>query len=81
MKKLTIFLIMVGCFLGSCKKGYLDINSDPNNPTSVPPTVILSNILIGTAFTNANDLNRATSVLVQHTAGVANQVQQYDIFI
>jgi len=80
MKKLTIFLIASSFILGSCKKHFLDINDNPNNPTSVPPSAILSNILIGAAFTNANDLNRATSVLVQHTAGVANQVQQYDIF-
>lgn len=80
MKKLAIFLITIGCVLGSCKKGFLNINDNPNSPTAVPPSAILPNILIGTAFTNANDLNRAASVLVQHTAGVANQVQQYDIF-
>lgn len=80
MKKLSVILIMGALGLTSCKKGFLDVNSTPNNPTSVPPTVILSNVEVAAAFANGNDLNRAASVLVQHTAGVANQVQAYDIF-
>ena len=50
------------------------MNSTPNNPTSVPPSVILPNTTIAIAFANGNDLNRAASVLVQHMAGIANQV-------
>jgi Starch-binding associating with outer membrane len=80
MKKVQIILIFFALGLASCKKGFLDVNSTPNLPTAVPPSVILPNISIATAFANANDLNRAASVLVQHTAGVGNQVQSYDIF-
>jgi hypothetical protein len=80
MKKVSIIFMVLAVGLASCKKGFLNVNSTPNNPTVVPPTVILPNITIATAFANANDLNRAASVLVQHTAGVANQVAGYDVF-
>ncbi|MEO7483221.1 MAG: SusD/RagB family nutrient-binding outer membrane lipoprotein [Ferruginibacter sp.] len=80
MKKISIILFASSLIFSGCKKGFLDINSTPNNPTSVPPSVILPNTTIAIAFANGNDLNRAASVLVQHTAGIANQVQAYDIF-
>ncbi|MGE5106164.1 MAG: SusD/RagB family nutrient-binding outer membrane lipoprotein, partial [Sphingobacteriales bacterium] len=57
-----------------------DVNSTPNNPLTVPPSAILPNTTIAMAFANANDLNRATSAIVQHIAGVANQTQAYDIY-
>lgn len=80
MKKLIILISILSAGLLSCKKGFLDVNSTPNNPTAVPPIVILPNTTIAIAFANGNDLNRAASVLAQHTAGVANQVAAYDIF-
>lgn len=79
MKKISILILIVAAFT-ACSKDYLDVNSTPNNPTTVPPSTILPNTTIGMAFANANDLNRAASVLVQHTAGVANQVAAYDVF-
>jgi hypothetical protein len=79
MKKIA-FLIIIAAVFASCSKNYLDVNSTPNNPTAVPPSTILPNTTIGMAFANGNDLNRAASVLVQHTAGVANQVATYDVF-
>ena len=80
MKKIAILFIISAFGLASCKKGFLDVNSNPNSPTVVPVSTMLPNTTIGMAFANANDLNRAASVLIQHTAGVANQVLQYDIF-
>ena len=80
MKKISIILIAATLGFASCKKGFLDVNTSPNSPTSVPVSTMLPNTTIAMAFANANDLNRAASVLIQHTAGVANQVQQYDIF-
>ena len=80
MKKLSIILIAVSLGIVSCKKGFLDVNQTPNNPLAVPPSVLLTNTTIGMAFANSNELNRAASVLVQHVAGVANQVLVYDVF-
>lgn len=81
MKKVSIVILIAAIGLGSCKKGFLDVNKTPNNPLSVPPSTILPNIEIATAFGNANDLNRATSAIVQHIAGVANQTQAYDVYL
>jgi hypothetical protein len=78
MKKLSIIFLLFLSFT-SCKK-FLDVNQTPNNPTDVPPTAILPATTVAMAFANGNDLNRATSALVQHIAGVANQTQQYDIY-
>jgi hypothetical protein len=78
MKKISLFVLLLITF-ASCKK-YLDVNISPNNPPSVPVTTLLPTTTIGLAFANSNDLDRATSALVQHIAGVANQTAAYDIY-
>jgi hypothetical protein len=79
MKRAIIFLTFLLAIFTSCKK-FLDVNKTPNNPVSVTPAVQLPNATIGIAFANSNDLDRVTSVLVQHTAGTLNQSAQYDKF-
>lgn len=78
MKRIS-FVILLFISFTSCKR-YLDVNITPNNPTSVPPLTILPTTTIGLAFANSNDLDRATSALVQHIAGVANQTAAYDVY-
>ncbi|MCS3799777.1 SusD/RagB family nutrient-binding outer membrane lipoprotein [Niastella sp. OAS944] len=78
MRKLILFLIILALF-ASCKK-YLDVNTSPNNPTSVPPGVLLPTTTIAIAFANTNDLDRVTSLLVQHIAGIASQAADYDVY-
>ena len=63
----------------SCKK-FIDVNTSPNNPPTVPAATLLPTTTIGLAFANSNDLSRATSALVQHIAGVANQTAAYDVY-
>jgi hypothetical protein len=65
--------------LGSCKK-YINVNTSPNSPSTVPPSVLLPTTEIGIAFANGNDLDRATSAIMQQIAGVANQTQGYDVY-
>jgi hypothetical protein len=77
--KILFFLLTAGLLSGSCKK-YLAVNDTPNNPTAVPPSVLLPETTIGIAFANGNDLDRATSALTQQIAGVANQTQSYDVY-
>lgn len=80
MKKISLLvLLFVVIVSASCKK-FLDVNTTPNNPTTVPPATILPTTTIGLAFANSNDLNRAASALVQHIAGVANQTAAYDVY-
>jgi hypothetical protein len=78
MKKILFWFFLLIVF-ASCKK-YLDVNTSPNNPPSVPVKTILPTTTIGLAFANSNDLDRATSALVQHIAGVANQTLAYDVY-
>jgi len=78
MKKVS-FLVLIIISFASCKK-FLDVNTTPNNPTAVPPNTILPTTTIGMGFANSNDLDRATSALAQHIAGVGNQTAAYDIY-
>ncbi|RZJ88740.1 MAG: SusD/RagB family nutrient-binding outer membrane lipoprotein, partial [Hymenobacter sp.] len=55
-----------------CSK-FLDVNVSPNNPVTVPPTVQLPSILIGTGFVVGNTLGRDGDLFMQHYAGLANQ--------
>jgi Starch-binding associating with outer membrane len=54
MKKIMILFFVTALVASSCKK-QLDINQNPNQPTSVTPNVILSAALVGTAQNNASD--------------------------
>ena len=81
MKKVPVIFLAATLLLGSCTKTFLDVNSTPNNPTSVPPSVMLPNTSIGLAFANANELGRAMELIVQHIAGIANQSQQFDVYL
>ena len=76
---MLILLVLAATVLGSCKK-YLAVNTSPNTPTTVPPSVLLPTTEIGIAFANGNDLDRATSAIMQQIAGVANQTQGYDVY-
>ena len=63
----SYLLIPVLLGMGACSK-YLDVNVSPNNPTSVTPAVLLAGAEGGTAFANANELNRFASVIVNQLA-------------
>ena len=58
LKKIFIICLAVGAF-SSCKKQLLDINTDPNNPTtaSASPDLVLSNALNTTAGIYNNPTN------------------------
>ena len=80
MRKLILFLIIPLFISSSACKKYLDVNKSPNNPEKVPPSVLLPQTTIGIAFANANDLSRATSVIIQHLAGTGTQSSDYDVY-
>jgi hypothetical protein len=81
MRKLFLFIIIPVLFSTSACKKYLDTNKSPNNPEKVPPSVLLPETTIGIGFANTNDLNRATSVIMQHLAGTASQAVDYDRYV
>ena len=58
MKKKFIYLfVATAMLLGACKKGYLDINENPNDATTAIPALILTGALNNTAaYTTGNSI-------------------------
>lgn len=71
----ALLLAATGC------NSYLDVNNTPNQPLVVTPAVLLTGIEGTTGFAVGNDLQRVSSLLIQHTAGILNQVAQYDSYM
>jgi hypothetical protein len=73
-------LLALAVSVTGCKK-FFDINETPNDPTSVPPSLLLPTGLSGSAFANANELNRFGSTTMDYLTGAANSPQSYDIYV
>ncbi|WP_375434599.1 SusD/RagB family nutrient-binding outer membrane lipoprotein [uncultured Hymenobacter sp.] len=71
---------VVALSTASCVDDFLDVNTSPNNSTTAPPSVLLTSSIITTGFSNGNEINRITSLLVQHVAGTANQASGQDVY-
>ncbi len=69
------FTFMLGC------NDFLDVNQSPNNPEVVPPSVLLPTGLVGSAFANANELNRFASTVMDYTYGASGNPANYDVYI
>jgi len=77
----TTLVLTLALGLGSCSDFLNEsVNITPNNPTAVPPSVLLPTVEIATAFANANELNRFTSTIMQQLAGAAGSPQTYDVY-
>ena len=70
----ALLLAATGC------NGYLDVNNTPNQPLVVTPAVLLTGIEGTTGFAVGNDLQRVSALLIQHSAGIANQMADYDSY-
>jgi hypothetical protein len=79
--KSLIVLMMVGLFgLTACDE-FLDVNTDPNNPTEVPVSLLMTSSQTYLAYTMGGDVNRYAGTFVQHFAGVQGQAQEeYDLY-
>src|SRR5664279_2376450 len=49
MKRTMILIFLISIIAFGCKKSFLDINQNPNQPTVVTPNVVLSAALAGSA--------------------------------
>ncbi|MGI8599375.1 MAG: SusD/RagB family nutrient-binding outer membrane lipoprotein [Chitinophagaceae bacterium] len=74
--KVISFIIILS--VTSCSKSFLDVNDDPNNPRDVPVKTLLPNATIGMAFSNGNEIGKASALLMQITAGIAGNSSSYD---
>jgi hypothetical protein len=79
MKKIFLYVILASVCTTSCKK-YLDVNTDPNNPTDVPAKLILPTTTVGMAWANGNELGRAAALLVQYNSGVQGSPAAFDVY-
>jgi hypothetical protein len=76
MKQLS-YIIIIALMFSSCKK-FIDVNQSPNDPTDVPPKILLPTTTVGIAWANSNELGRAAEILVQHNAGINGNPDSYD---
>ncbi len=76
-RKYLFVPILLG--MGACTN-FLDVNQTPNNPLVVPPSVLLPAAQAASAFANANELNRFSSVIVQQLAGASNGPATFDVY-
>ncbi len=81
INKIFILVLLAGLFgLTACDE-FLDINTDPNNPTEVPVSLLLTSSQTYLAYTMGGDVNRYAGTFVQHYAGVQGQAQEeYDLY-
>lgn len=87
MKKLKYITLglaaAVTLSLSSCEE-FLDVNVNPNSPTSAPISQVLTNVTVNTGFRNGSDLHRYTSLLMQQFSGQAGttvQTREYQRYL
>lgn len=74
MRKIALLTIILGAIsLVSCKKYFADVNTDPNNPIEVTPSVVLPGIQAKLSYALAGDGSRFSTILSQHIQGVSRQ--------
>ncbi len=79
---MTIAALAVLMITTSCKKTFFtDANKNPNAPTSVPPSTILSSVEAGIGYTQGGDLSRYASLFTQQTYGATRQATAYYNYI
>jgi hypothetical protein len=75
---IKIISILIILSVTSCTKSFLDVNDDPNNPRDVPVKTLLPNATIGMAFSNGNEIGKASALLMQITSGITGNSSSYD---
>lgn len=65
MKKHILFYIFILLMFSACED-YLDINTNPNTSTSVPPGTLLTNATISLSQVRLNTLNVDAGAFIQH---------------
>jgi hypothetical protein len=80
MKKTLSYIGAAALMVFTSCGEFLDINNSPNNPTAVTPSVLLPTALTGSAFANANELNRFASTIMSVTAGAGGSPAAYDVY-
>lgn len=80
MKKQYKILLAIMLLITGCTKDFLDINKDPNNPTTAPLSQLLTRVefTMGDAFSIRNGLNNFACVYM-HQITVREDPDQYGV--
>lgn len=81
IQKISIILLAL-LILGACKKDWLDVNTDPNNPAEANPELALSAAQLSAAVNINTDWNICTSMWAQFwtQSNTATQYTNYDAY-
>lgn len=78
--RLSVIMMTMLFFMGSCNFINEDINIDPNNPTDVPLNLLLPGVQVAYAYTLGGDFGRYTTIWMQQHAGVERQHTGYEVY-
>src|SRR4051812_3330776 len=77
MKKIILLFCLAG-FLGSCKKNFEQINTDPNNPSLVQPDFLFTSSILETMNLFGGEMNRVVFFnYTHHFSGFQGEFQRY----
>ncbi|MEJ8802947.1 SusD/RagB family nutrient-binding outer membrane lipoprotein [Pontibacter sp. H249] len=83
-KYITLGLAAAAMLSFSSCDEFLDVNVNPNSPTSAPIAQVLTNVTVNTGFRNGSDLHRYSSLLMQQFSGQAGptiQTREYQRYL
>lgn len=79
--KHLFFIAIAAVLFTSCKK-YLDVNQNPNQPSSVSPDVVLTATEVQLGYTvGGADISLTTGILTQQITGVDRQFTTYNNYV
>ena len=78
--KIFIFLGVTVLSMGSCKKYFGDINTNPDSNTSAPPSTVLPSVETTLNYTIGGDISRFASIFDQQTTGNNRQFAGYNMY-
>ena len=80
--KISFCVLMVAAiiFTTSCKK-YLDVNTNPNAPSTVTPRALLPGSEMSLAYTYGGDIERYAGIMTQYITGGSRQFFGYGRYI
>jgi len=79
-KILAAGVIAIAVTVSACQK-FLDVNENPNAPTSVSPKVLLPAAEGSIAYTQGGDISRFTGIMSQYITGYSRQFFGYSRYI
>jgi hypothetical protein len=81
MKKIIISILGLMLLTTSCKKEFLDVNSDPARLTSSEPELILSSAIVNVAYSQGGEMAKYASIFSNQMIGNGRQMEVYSQYV